>query len=803
MKNRIYVVLAGVMVLMSMAGLTPAEEGSGGGGLRVDYAWFCPDKPLPYKYRWWEGFGEFWPEHSVQAGSFHVYLANGSDDSVRVSRMYLNDTPLERLHDDLRVGWWRTMPNPIPAGGMAEVIVRLKHPLEGGSAVLRLDSDRGPVTCEVRLNGPRIEIGYVSFSPDLDRVYLYVEKYTDDPITLTRTWLNGREVTAATTFHPAYFFRSLSLVEIALDRPLREGDRPILKVAAMGGEVAETKVRAWPSDFFTLGAFGLVDSMDTYPDFHLNTSLTFAGDIHRYYLEQLVEYGYQALPGGDDNANYYYDTKDIESVQAYFFFDEPDGKDHPGNLPAKSEVAKFRRLKEMDGLGSMALLMEEYAERVRYVAPDKGTFMIINQTYKPDNYFMYGKIPDIPAPDIYPHTTGEDPYTIYQMMNAARLASMPRPFYSVPDFVQQAFSRYYWERTVDVEELDLRVLYSVAAGAKGLIWYCFDGSLQWTPEVETRMKELNGRLEIAGPVLEIGHPVPDEWGTAGGGKLMVRTLLCGPETLVVTLINTNYQATAEGFSYEAIPDATVRVTLPPDTEIAHCFAAHTDTSVSFPFQVDGNELVIEAGRVETGGFLICTGDAELEASLRGRWDTLVAHRLAVRERRRAAFDQKLANVKEERYRVAPDEVLDANDVSGLGLWNPLDEENNALQWTSQEAGEKKGVTWRFTIADADVPHVIGLHLLGRTERSGGNTFDLYLKDAAGEVVKTDAVELASVHGAGGRFDYTPKRFPFEWDVTFPAAGEYTLELRQGKLRHKFFPSTAQVARYIYVRPKAE
>jgi hypothetical protein len=429
--------------------------------------------------------------------------------------------------------------------------------------------------------------------------------------------------------------------------------------------------------------------------------------------------------------------------------------------------------------------------------------MIINQTYKPDNDFMYGKIPDIPAPDIYPHTTGEDPYMIYQGLNLGRLASMPRPVYSVPDFVQQAFGNHYWERTVTPEEMDLRVLYSVAAGAKGLIWYCFDDTLGWTPEVEARMTELNGRLEIAGPVLEIGHPVPDEWATGNHEGLMLRTLLCGNDTIVVTLINTNYQATGEGFSYEPILDARVRVQLPRSMAVVSCFAAFCDKSVDIPFTSDGDGIVIEAGTVEIGESLICTADPGLKQTLRDRWDKLIGHRTTVRDRRKARFERKLAAVKDDRYRVQESEVVEANAVGASSLWNPLGMENNAMQWKAEKPREKKGVKWKFAIERADVPHLIGLHLRGRLERSGANAFDIILKDLAGEVVQTDAIEIAHVHGAGGFGDYAPINYPFEWQVMVPAPGEYTLELWQGKQGHKWFPSTAQVARHIYVMPMEE
>ena len=804
MNETILVGLAGMILCVTLAGCATAAGPVEGAGVGVDYAWFCPDKPLPYKYRWWEGFGEFFPKHSRLGGTFHAYLVNHADVPVRVRQMQLNGTPLEELHADLRVAWWRTMPNPIPAGGMAEVIIRLKHPPEAGEQRLRFETDRGPVMCEVPLVPPRMEIAYVAFSPALDRVYVYVEKYTDDEVTLSGALVNGRDMTSSTTFHQPGFYRNLSLVQIDLAKPMREGDRPIIKVTSKQGEVAEVKVRAWASDFFTLAAFGIHDSMDAYPDLHLNTSLTVAGDIHAHYLEQLVEYGYKALPGGDSNANYYYWTKDIESVNAYFFFDEPDCKDHPSNLPRTASVAKFRRLTAMEGLGSMALLMEDYARRVRHIAPDKGTFMIINGTYRPDNYFMYGKIPDIPAPDVYPHTSGDDPYVIYQGLNAGRLASMPRPFHSVPDFVQQAHGKHYWKRTVTPEELDLRVLYSVAAGAKGLIWYSFGGgSLKWTDEVKQRMALMNGRMEIAGPVLEIGHPVPDELAVANHEKLMVRTLQSGPDTIVVTLINTNYQATGEGYSYEAIPNAQVRVTLPESMKISSCFAAFPDKSVDIPFKQDGNELVIEFGDVETGDILICTGDAGLKDALRQRFNDLVTHREGVRDRRKARFERKLTAVADERYRVTEASMMEANAVADEALWNPLDQDNNAIQWKAEKPGEKKGAAWKFSIEKADVPYLIGLHLLGRMEGRGGNVFDIYFKDADGKLIKTDAIEIASVHGAGAFGDYAPLVYPFEWEVKFPKPGEYTLELRQGRQRHRWFPSTARVARHIYVKPKTD
>ena len=295
-----FLVATALSFLLLVSGHAYGQE-PGQEGLSVDFAYFCPDKEVPHEFPWRDGwdFEQYFPNHSVLAGSFHVYLKNPTKDPIGVSGIFLNGTPLEELHDNLAVIWWRVLPNPVLSGEMAEVIIRLKEPPKKAESRIRLETQAGTVECTVKTGKPQMELGYVAFSPKLDRIYAYVEKGGEARITLSEVLLDGEPVAINTRLYPEDFFENLSLLEIDLTRPLREGTYHVLKVSSAEGPTAAAMVRVWPSDFFHIGMFAL-DGMDSYVDYNLNTSLLFSGAMHPEYIGQLGEYGYKAMPGSSD-----------------------------------------------------------------------------------------------------------------------------------------------------------------------------------------------------------------------------------------------------------------------------------------------------------------------------------------------------------------------------------------------------------------------------------------------------------------------------------------------------------------------
>lgn len=793
-------VVTALSFLLLVSGSAYGQE-PGQKGLSVDFAYFCPDKEVPREFPWRDGwdFEQYFPKHSVLAGSFHVYLKNPTKDPIAVSSIFLNETPLEKLHDDLAVTWWRVLPNPVLSGEMAEVIIRLKEPPTKAESRIRLETKAGPVECTVKTGKPQMELGYVAFSPKLDRIYAYLEKSGEARITLSEVLLDGEPVATNTRLYPDDFFENLSLLEIDLKRPLREGTFHVLKVSSAEGPTAVAMVRVWPSDFFHIGIFAL-DWMDSYVDYNLNTSLLFSGAMHPEYIDQLGEYGYKAMPGrsdevtGEVDANYYYSIRDKEEVYAHYFFDEPDVKDFPDNRRNFASVAKFRKVKVHDSLGACAMMMEHFAESIRDLDPDTLTHLMINQTYKPDNYSVYGKIADIAAVDIYAHIHGNDPRIIYQAGNACRLGSAPRPFHIVTDFIApgEGWNR---DREITAEELRLRLGYSLAAGAKGITWY------YWRrPKSDRLLKELtevNGKLEIAAPLLEIGHPVPQEWTQTNHEKLMTRTLLCGKDTVVVVLINTDYKAGKDGFSHTPVKSAEVRVTLPGWMKETRVFSVSPDgmEDVSFSRQKDG--VAIRLRDFQMGDFFVCTANPGLKSSLWQRWTDLVAHRTAVRDRREERVAKQRQAINDSKYRVKEAEVIGAREVSAKLLWNPLGEDLNAFQLTMEKPGTSERVSWKFSVKNAGVPYLIGIDVLSMDRP--GITFVLDVKDAEGAVLESDGFQMCHNWHTDADFGkyFGPHR-TFELEVTFPAPGEYTAEVLQ--VNHPVYPTSMSVARHVYVKP---
>ena len=77
-------------------------------------------------YEWSEGAAGLadFAKTNRRAGILRVYLHNDGDEPVSVEAKTLDGVALEELRTSEKheVIWWRTWPNPIPAGGRAEAV---------------------------------------------------------------------------------------------------------------------------------------------------------------------------------------------------------------------------------------------------------------------------------------------------------------------------------------------------------------------------------------------------------------------------------------------------------------------------------------------------------------------------------------------------------------------------------------------------------------------------------------------------------------------------------------------------------
>ena len=195
--------LIGLLVLAAASGVSATSD------VTVDLAYFRPDRG-DVKFDWTEGWGheeQFYPKYTQLSGAFHVTLKNSGSSEVKITKILLNGRPLPELRKELSVVWWRVLTNPVPAGGLSEVTIKLRYPPDRktNEIVLYTDTDE-IVRCEVLAERPVLSIGYVGFSKTIDELHIYVEG--DAGQALSGIYLDGQDVTSAADIYPR--FKSMS-----------------------------------------------------------------------------------------------------------------------------------------------------------------------------------------------------------------------------------------------------------------------------------------------------------------------------------------------------------------------------------------------------------------------------------------------------------------------------------------------------------------------------------------------------------------------------------------------------------------
>ncbi len=167
--------------------LTAAIAGPANCAVTVDFSCWAPDRGTPYK--WFEGAKEIQTYFTTDyraAGNLYVYVRNSGKNPVVATSIRMNGQDLEALRKDNSVVWWRMLPNPIPGGGVGEVIIRPRQALDPTATIAITFDDGSVADAEVSPDPCPVRIETVGFNAGMDRVFLVVERLTARPQRLTR-----------------------------------------------------------------------------------------------------------------------------------------------------------------------------------------------------------------------------------------------------------------------------------------------------------------------------------------------------------------------------------------------------------------------------------------------------------------------------------------------------------------------------------------------------------------------------------------------------------------------------------------
>lgn len=609
----------------------------------VDLAYYRPDRS-DLESKWIEGWSykdQFSPDYFGLSGSFHVYLKNLGSSELKIANILLNGKPLPELRDELKVVWWKVLPNPVPPKSFFEVIIRLRYPPEEAINEILLHTDKDEVIrCEVAMEMPKLNIAYVGFSREIDTLYVYVEG--EEGQKLSRIYLDGDDVTTKARIYPQ--FHNLSFVELNLDEPLEYGSYHVIKVINSNGAATANTIRAWDNWF----------------------DITFWGGSqppHPFLREHFFESGLCVSMRAWERSNEEIikragDWKDQE-FSMYELWSEPDVGDY--NL-GKAQPP-------VDRIGFMAQRLVEASDFIRKVDPGHMNYILLNNTCVPVNWKIYGEVADIMGTDPYAIQDAINKRTLYYVAYAAQeayAACSPRPL----NITLGAFQlrRGGFQRLPTPEEERIMLYYALGGGAKGINYFIWGSDsnvagVTESPALQEEIGRLNAELQVCSPLLSIAHPIPGNSVRSSTEDLYTRTLLAGKSNMVIVLANNSYRykdwRSKEGeYTLNPLEDMTIEVEIPPYLRVNDVRRIDHDgiKTLSWKRKSEGR-LEVSAGDVKAAGMIVLTEDP---APLIQRYEQFVV-------KLRKEQKERIERIERARHKAREILMTESQDLKVIGL----------------------------------------------------------------------------------------------------------------------------------------
>jgi len=561
-------------------------------GLRIIDARWRPDaNPFIRQQVWdgpiwsegWQEEDQFYPKHFRPAGSLHVILANNASESQTLKLTHVDGEPIAKVlttpRQARRVVWQWIEPQTISPGGWTECVVRLRT-VPTKDVKLSFETDSGGIfDVVVPAKPPKIRIESVSFSPAIDRIYVYLRSLDGSNFKAGTLRADRREMESCIwTASPVA--SGLMLVEAPLNPKWDYGSRHLIEVDVPGFGTQAISVRAWDC-YFSIGLFGPADRESVVD------AKTHGFNTYYWNSEPVLdELGLNYIPYGLAGR-----PRTLQRTGALFYYnmDEPDAHD----VSKASESVPY-----MDRLGINASL--EVIPRIREQRekdPTTLNMLLVDNTYKPLNWYVYGQIADVFATDPYVPLGGEQIERVPYSLATAHDAAAPRPLVAV--IWATAGTNHKWGRRFPtVEEERMMAFYALGCGAKGIGYFADyeqNGEGEGLRAVSDNkplweeIGKINADIRVLAPYLSIGCPIA--W-SGDTNRAWVRAIMCGRDHIVAIAVNKMHHIgfnTSTEFAWH-FPVKNVTMSIPLPQHFANCRVQ----------EVVNGTLVTASGKIEKG-----------------------------------------------------------------------------------------------------------------------------------------------------------------------------------------------------------
>jgi hypothetical protein len=576
----------------------------------------------------------------MSEGLAQTHFPKGVDERFQAS-ILLSDLPKTEIAKLVAAGtpvWWKPEPMNVPAGGVAEIVIRMRRDPSVKELKLGIVTDKGttiPATLWIGPSYPKFRT--ISFSPDLKTAYLYTSRRVKEGLDIpeesrrpVKILMDGKDVTSLADIKGVMYTDGVAVVR--LKEPLPWMSYHIFQAVYSDGSQAVAGIRAWGREM-VYGIWGVSGDM---------------GDTEESAKAQLKNWTTHSMnaimgmyPGtnnqwfiGPDGWKYsesigvtrmmHYLAKD-QTPLYFFLMDEPDACD------THTEQVPFG-----DRLGTSGQWLVKWHDMFHRKSPNTPTLLNVDGTYKPENYYMYHQLPDIPCID--PYFQGDLDLVYQKFPGSAPMKTRPTPVYAASLISQSAGAPKPLhviltcakgiERYPTPEEKRLEVYYAIAAGAKGLSywWYTpMDGVGSGLPGSKALWKEmglLGTEVRTASSIITEGCPV--DFPTTATRWLWVRTLLHGTDTLATIVLNDNFLNDRLGSVYKPVENASVTVITPSWLKAKDVFEVSYQGIKDVKWTQTNGKLALDLGKVDLSRFVIATSDPTLRSRFEQRYKTMFA-----------------------------------------------------------------------------------------------------------------------------------------------------------------------------------
>jgi len=752
----------------------------------VDAAFYRPDRGTPFA--WFEMAKEienFHRERYCSSGLVEVYLRNNGKEPISVERLLVNGNDVTEPVKGSDIVWWRLRPNPVPAKGFGELLVRMREAPKETIALEVQTSDKKTLHLKIQPTPTPIRIEGLAFDRDGKQIFAFVELVSDEEQRITRVWLDGKDVTERTRILSPNFWQNVCPIVVSSPEPLAFGSFHYLRVDTDKGVKAAALFRA-RDDFFPLGSYGYVTPKD-YASNNCNLYVCF-GAMRTHELNALQHYGLKGVSALVGEGEPRKDTIGHKALWAYYLMDEPDVHDYyVEGLPHEKRV------------GSYAMEMVKRDWRCYTADPSVLTFLTVDLTYKPANWFVYGRIPDVLNTDPYALHVGWEMRSVFEVAETARLACAP----NMMTITYQAFFHEpvgkkpegKFPRMPFPEEVWAMMHYALAGGAKGLIAYihCTERSgdvisrgAQDYPDVWFEIGRVYREVELVSPILSRSHPMGIANPLTQG--MFVRALVA-TDGIVLICINERVKSLPEKFVSDTITDAEVEVLLPPwlTVKVAAMVGGEGDF-VPLSLRLTGKGVRVRLPKLEIANIVLLAPHDELLRQFRNRYQQLQQLKASVffaavqKEQEQQAMRFSLVRkipAHFQQYAVVS-QTQGCYGVERKSMWNPSKEKWNAWEWYDPEGKEEHSVIWQVQVVEP------GEYVFYACANFFGNEMNLLIFDEKGQL-KGKLTVRADVEGVHA------------WRLRLEAPGNYKLVITppNGKGR------MGVVAKFAFLVPLVE